>query len=360
VNKFNSTNKFYKKGIALTPVKFGISFTTSHLNQAGALVNIYRDGTVLVNHGGVEMGQGLHTKIRSVAAGEFGIDESQVRVSPTNTSKVPNASATAASSGADMNGMAVKNACEKLKKRIAGVIAEYFSKQGAEKRTLPEKITFSDGIIYDSENPRRKLPFSEAMSVVHFNRESLSATGFYKTPGIHFDRAAGKGEPFYYYAFGMAVTEILLDTLTGSHTILRTDILHDAGDSLNPGIDKGQITGGYMQGVGWVTTEECTWDEKGNLLQFSPGTYKIPTIGDIPEDFRVELLEGFPQPGTILKSKAVGEPPVMLALSCWLAIMDAVSATGEHRIDPELHIPASCESILMALDKIKRQLMLKK
>ncbi|MFH1321249.1 MAG: xanthine dehydrogenase molybdopterin binding subunit [Bacteroidota bacterium] len=354
IDKFNAQNEFYKKGIAITPVKFGISFTTSFLNQAGALVNVYKDGTVLVNHGGTEMGQGLNTKIRQIAAMEFGVSLDRVKVNATNTSKVPNTSATAASSGTDMNGMAVKNAIEKLKKRIAGVVA---NADFLNLKTKEENIVFENNYIYDAKNPKRKISFDQATSFAHLNRVSLSATGFYSTPNIHFDREKGKGRPYHYYAFGMAVTEVLLDTLTGYYKNLRIDILHDVGESLNPGIDMGQIEGGYIQGVGWCTTEECKWDEKGNLLNHSPDTYKIPAIQDIPEDFRVEILKGVPNPNTIRSSKAVGEPPLMLAFSCWLAIKDAISAVGNHEIEPEFSLPATNEVILLSIENIKQQVV---
>lgn len=363
INEFNSRDEFYKKGMAITPVKFGISFTTSFLNQAGALVNVYKDGTVLVNHGGTEMGQGIHTKIRQIAALEFGISIERVKVNATNTSKVPNTSPTAASSGTDMNGMAVKNAIEKLKKRIAGVVANEFNGKDPQNllpgtregnlMTREENINFENDWIYDSENPHKRIKFEEAIPIVHFNRVSLSATGFYKTPNIHFDREKGKGRPFHYYSFGMAVTEVLLDTLTGYYKNLRVDILHDAGKSLNPGIDTGQIEGGYIQGVGWCTTEECKWDDKGNLLNHSPDTYKIPNVQDIPEDFRVELLQNVPNVNTIHCSKAVGEPPLMLALSCWLAIKDAISAVGDHKIEPDFSLPATNEVILLSIENIR-------
>ena len=355
VDEFNSKNEFKKRGLALTPIKFGISFTTSFLNQAGALVHIYQDGTVLVNHGGTEMGQGLHTKIHQIAAAELGVHPSSVKLSATDTSKVPNTSATAASSGTDLNGMAVKNAIDKLKTRMIPFIVDYFNQKNSNSKSQAKNISFGNNYIFDTENPSRKIEFQEAVKVCYLKQVPLSATGFYRTPDIHFDREKGKGKPFHYFAFGMAVTEVLLDTLTGYHQILRADILHDVGDSLNPAIDMGQIQGGYVQGVGWCTTEECKWDEKGNLLNHSPDTYKIPSIQDIPNDFRCNLLEGVPNPSTIRKSKAVGEPPFMLGLSAWLAIKDAISAVADHQIEPEFSLPATNEMIVLSIEEIKRK-----
>lgn len=354
INKFNSENEFYKKGIALTPVKFGISFTTAFLNQAGALVNIYTDGTILVNHGGTEMGQGLHTKMQHVAATELGINPHKIKVNATNTSKVPNASATAASSGSDMNGMAVKNAIDILKSRITEVVVKEFNASGIQEQSKAEDIVFENDFIFDKQHPERKVAFEEIIPKCYLQQVSLSATGYYRTPDIHFDREAGKGRPFHYFAFGMAVSEVLVDTLTGRHKLLRTDILNDCGSSLNPAIDIGQVQGGFIQGVGWVTTEDMKWDAKGNLLNCSPDTYKIPTIQDIPAIFNVKLLEGYPNPNTIRNSKAVGEPPFMLAFSVWLAIKDAVSAVADHKEEPMIFLPLTNENIILAAEKLRQ------
>jgi xanthine dehydrogenase molybdopterin binding subunit len=353
VDEFNASNEFYKKGLAVTPVKFGISFTTTFLNQAGALVNVYKDGTILVNHGGTEMGQGLHTKIQQIAAAEFGVDVDTVKVNATNTSKVPNTSATAASAGTDLNGMAVKNAIDTLKSRMAVTVAQIFSEENPNSPSSSDAISFADGVIVDSRHPDRQIPFADAMPLMNLRQVSLGATGFYKTPNIAWDKQRRMGRPFYYYAFGMAVTEILLDVLTGAHTILRADILHDVGDSVNPGIDLGQVKGGYVQGVGWCTNEEIKWDAQGRLMTHSPSTYKIPTVQDIPKDFRAALLEGVPNPNVIWKSKAVAEPPFMLALSAWLAIKDAVSAVGNHEYEPEFSLPATVEVILLSIEELK-------
>ncbi|MBL4754673.1 MAG: xanthine dehydrogenase molybdopterin binding subunit [Flavobacteriales bacterium] len=356
INTFNLGSEFIKRGLAMTPVKFGISFTTSFLNQAGALVHIYKDGTVLVNHGGTEMGQGLHTKIKMVAASELGLNPNKVKVNATSTAKVPNTSATAASSGADLNGMAVKNAMDKLKHRIAAAICEYFNKEGGGD-SEPEHIEFRNGQILDTDNPKRKIDFGQAIMITYLKQVSLSATGYYRTPDIHFNRETGKGHPYFYFAYSMAVTEVEVDTLTGYYTNLRTDILHDVGNSLNTRLDIGQIEGGYVQGMGWCTTEECKWDDKGHLLNHSPDTYKIPNIQDIPKDFRVSLLEGHPNGAkTIKRSKAVGEPPLMAAFACWFAIKDAVSAIGNHAIEPEFSLPATNEVILLSAEKIRKKL----
>jgi len=358
IHDFNKRNEFYKKGMAITPVKFGISFTTTFLNQAGALVLIYKDGTILVNHGGTEMGQGLHTKIQQIAAAEFGVGPERVKVDATNTSKIPNTSATAASSGADLNGIAVKNAVDILKSRIAEAMAQIWNEKDSKVQSKAQDVVFERGWIADSKHPGRKVLFEEAMTPLNLRQVPLSAAGFYKTPTIGWDKKAGRGKPFFYFAFGMAVTEVLVDVLTGSHTILRTDILHDAGDSLNPLVDRGQVEGGYIQGVGWCTTEEIKWDSKGNLMTHSPDTYKIPTVQDVPRDFRVSFLENVPNTAdTIRRSKAVGEPPLMLALSCWLAIKDAISAVGNHEIEPEFSLPATNEVILLSIESLKTKML---
>jgi len=352
VNIFNKKNEFLKKGLAMTPVKFGISFTTAFLNQAGALVNIYSDGTILVNHGGTEMGQGLYTKIRKIAAAEFGVDIKRIKVNATNTSKVPNTSATAASSGTDLNGMAVKNAIEKLKGRLIEFAAEQISIIYG-KIVKKNTIVFENDYVFDKKYPELKILFQELISKAYLNQISLSATGFYRTPDIYFNRAAGKGNPFHYYAFGMAVSEVLVDILTGGVQVLRADILHDVGESIIPNIDIGQIEGAFVQGMGWVTAEEMKYDKNGNLLNHSPDTYKIPSIQDVPEDFRVELLQGFPNPNTIRKSKAVGEPPFVLGLSVWFAIKDAISSIKDNKKEPNLKLPATNENILLAIEEMK-------
>ncbi|HOZ30229.1 MAG TPA: xanthine dehydrogenase molybdopterin binding subunit [Bacteroidales bacterium] len=352
ISDFNKQNEFYKKGLAITPVKFGISFTTAFLNQAGALINIYNDGTISVNHGGVEMGQGLYTKIKKIAAAELGVSIKRIKVTATNTSKVPNTSATAASSGTDLNGMAVKDGIDTLKSRLA-VFAAAQLMELFNKSAKTENIVFENDCVFDSNFPEQCIKFDNLIAKAYLNQIGLSAVGFYKTPDIYFDRATGKGKPFHYYAFGMAVCEVLVDTLTGRTKVLRADILHDVGESIIPNIDKGQVEGAFVQGLGWVTSEDMKYDKNGNLLNHSPDTYKIPTIQDIPEDFRVELLKGYPNPGTIRLSKAVGEPPFVLALSAWFAIKDAISAISNHAKEPNLKLPATNENILLAIEEMK-------
>jgi xanthine dehydrogenase large subunit len=358
VAHWNAQHEFLKKGIALTPVKFGISFTTSFLNQAGALVNIYKDGTVLVNHGGTEMGQGLHTKIKQIAALELGVSLDRVKVNATNTSKVPNTSATAASAGTDLNGAAVKNAIDQLKTRMAEVAAQVLTQQRAdgEAESHAADILIQDDWAFDSKHPSRKITFPKLCDACVFHQLSLSATGYYKTPGVFFDRAVGKGRPYHYFSFGMAVTEVLVDTLIGHVQVLRADLLHDVGESLNAAIDIGQIEGAYIQGLGWVTTEECKWDDNGNLLNHSPDTYKIPNVQDMPHDFRTALLQGAPNPNTIRRSKAVAEPPLMMAFSAWLAIKDAISAVADHRFEPKFQLPMTNEAILISVEDLRQKL----
>ncbi|MBU0489365.1 MAG: xanthine dehydrogenase molybdopterin binding subunit [Bacteroidetes bacterium] len=343
---FNKKNERKKRGIYCTPVKFGISFTTSFLNQAGALVHVYTDGTVLVNHGGTEMGQGLNTKMRQIAALELGVSYDDVKVNATNTSKVPNTSATAASTGSDLNGMAIKNAIVPIKQRLADFAAGLFS-EGKKKKSLASDIIFENGIVSDSTDKARSISFAELISKAYFAQISLSSNGFYRTPNIQFDRATGTGKPFHYYTYGMSVTEVELDILSGEHRILRTDILYDAGNSINEAIDKGQIEGAYVQGAGWVTLEEMKWNADGIMLTHSPDTYKIPTINDIPEEFNVQFLKGYPNEGVIRQSKALGEPPFLLALSVWHALKDAVEAAGGNVANWE--IPAGKSLVLKAI-----------
>ena len=340
IRTWNEKSPILKKGIALTPVKFGISFTLTHLNQAGALVNVYADGSVTINHGGTEMGQGLFQKVAQVAAGEFGIDMGRVRITATDTGKVPNTSATAASSGSDLNGMAVKNAVDQIKDRIARFLAVDGVK--------PKDVLFADGKVTAGNTV---LSFEEAAKLAHENRISLSATGFYATPDISWDRTIGKGHPFYYFAHGAAITEVVIDTLTGENKILRVDILHDVGQSLNPAVDVGQIEGGFVQGAGWLTTEELVWDDKGVLRTHAPSTYKIPACSDRPDVFNVALWNGENHVPTIYRSKAVGEPPLMLGISALMALSDAVGACGEAY--PNLSAPATPERVYMAAKKVR-------
>ena len=338
IDAFNANSEILKRGISVTPVKFGISFTNTLLNQAGALVHVYKDGTIQLNHGGTEMGQGLYVKVAQVVADEFQVDIDSIRITAADTSKVPNASATAASSGADMNGMAAKKAAAKIRGRLTEFAARHFS--------VPEaKIEFSDNCVRAGDEA---VSFAELVQLAWVDRVPLSATGFYKTPKINYDRETFSGRPFFYFAYGAAVTEVVVDKLTGENRVLRADILHDCGDSLNPAIDLGQIEGGYVQGVGWLSSEELWWNDRGELGTHAPSTYKIPTCSDLAPDFRVELMQSNPNPeDTIYRSKAVGEPPLMLALSAFFAIRDAIA--DEACPMPDLNAPATPESILRSL-----------
>ncbi len=341
VAAWNAKNTVIKKGIAFSPVKFGISFTLTHLNQAGALVHVYQDGSVHLNHGGTEMGQGLNQKVAQVAAARLGVPPEAIRITATDTGKVPNTSATAASSGSDLNGMAVRAACDTIRERMADFLAERHQQD-------PQAVQFADGhVLVGTE----RYSFAEAARAAYEGRVSLSATGFYKTPGIEWDRIRGQGRPFYYFAYGCAVTEVAIDLLTGENRILRADILHDAGASLNPALDIGQVEGGYVQGAGWLTTEELVWDDAGRLRTHAPSTYKIPACSDRPDVFNVALWDGQNREETIYRSKAVGEPPFMLGISAWLALSDAVSACGADY--PALNAPATAEEIWAAVQRVQ-------
>ncbi len=338
---WNAENKVVKKGIAFSPVKFGISFTLTHLNQAGALVHVYQDGSVHLNHGGTEMGQGLFQKVAQVAASRFGIPLEMVKITATDTAKVPNTSATAASSGSDLNGMAVKAACDTIRDRMADYLAE-------QHQTDTASVIFSDGHVEVGEE---RYSFAEAAALSYQGRVSLSATGFYKTPKIEWDRIKGRGRPFFYFAYGASITEVAVDTLTGENRILRTDIVHDAGASLNPALDIGQVEGAYVQGAGWLTTEELVWDDKGNLRTPAPSTYKIPACSDRPDVFNVALWDAENREDTIYRSKAVGEPPFMLGISAWLALSNAVAACGGDY--PALDAPATAEEVWKGVRKLR-------
>ncbi|MBH0114938.1 xanthine dehydrogenase molybdopterin binding subunit [Novosphingobium sp. YJ-S2-02] len=338
---FNADSAVIKKGIALTPVKFGISFTTTHLNQAGALIHVYADGSIQVNHGGTEMGQGVYIKVAQVVADVFAVPIESVRCTATRTDKVPNTSATAASSGADLNGMAAFDAASRIRARLVGFLARTYGCRKAEVRFTPEGV----------QAGAASLTFGEVARRAHIGRVSLSSTGFYATPDIAYDREAHKGRPFYYFAYGAAVSEVAVDTLTGEHKVLAVDILHDVGASLNPMIDKGQIEGGFIQGQGWLTTEELVWDDKGRLLTHSPATYKIPTASDRPARFSIALWDGQNVEPTINRSKAVGEPPFMLAISVFSALTRAVAAVAPERRElPPLDAPATPERVLKAIN----------
>lgn len=341
IDEWNARQPVIRRGIALTPVKFGISFTATHLNQAGALVHVYTDGTVLLNHGGIEMGQGLHTKVAQVVATELGLPLSAIRVSSTDTSKVPNTSATAASSGSDLNGMAAQAASRKLKGRLAAFASEKFAVSTGE-------VIFRDGRVRCGDHD---IAFADLVQAAYRARVGLSATGFYRTPRLFWNKEAMSGRPFYYFAYGAAVAEVAVDTLTGETRLLRVDILHDVGSSLNPAIDRGQIEGGFLQGAGWLTCEELWWNGQGELKTHAPSTYKIPTAYDWPEQFHIGLLPARPNhEPTIHRSKAVGEPPLMLGIAVLHAIRDACASCASAGRRLELSSPATPEAVLRAVD----------
>ena len=340
---WNKTSAVLKRGIALTPVKFGISFTLTWYNQAGALVHVYQDGSIQLNHGGTEMGQGLFQKVAQVVAGVFGVDAGVVKITATDTGKVPNTSATAASSGADLNGMASRAAAETVRARMAAFIAE---KHGV----AAESVRFEGGRVFVAGE---QFSFEQVAIWAYQARISLSSTGYYATPKITWDRVKGKGRPFLYFAYGAAVTEVVIDTLTGENRILRTDIVHDTGSSLNPALDIGQIEGAYVQGAGWLTTEELVWTDKGYLATHAPSTYKIPACSDRPRIFNVALWNQPNAEDTVGKSKAVGEPPFMLGISAFYALSDAVAACGDGSVYPSLDAPATAERVLMAVRRVE-------
>ena len=348
IDAFNATHPNVKRALALTPVKFGISFNLTAFNQAGALVLVYKDGSVLINHGGTEMGQGLHTKMLQVAATTLGVPLSRVRLAPTRTDKVPNTSATAASSGADLNGGAVKNACEQIRDRLAAVAASLIG-------TNPSDVRFSDGTISGLGAGAPKLSWEEVVHAAYFQRVQLSASGYYRTEGLHWDAKAMQGEPFKYFAYGVAASEVEVDGFTGAYRLRRVDIVHDVGDSLSPMIDIGQIEGGFVQGAGWLTLEDLRWDEsdrptRGRLLTQSASTYKLPSFSEMPPDFRVALLDKAHEDGAVYGSKAVGEPPLMLAFSVREALRQAAAAFGPPGTSVNLASPATPEAVYWAVE----------
>lgn len=345
IKTFNQNSPLIKKGLALTPVKFGISFTAQHLNQAGALVHVYTDGSIQVNHGGTEMGQGLHTKVGQVVARCFGVSQEQILVTATRTDKVPNTSPTAASSGTDLNGKAAENAALAIRKRLIDWLC-------SQHKTDANKIHFVNNRV---SGPGFDIGFAELIQQAYFARIGLSATGYYRTPKIFYDREQASGRPFFYFAEGAACSEVVVDTLTGEYKLLRTDILHDVGESLNRAIDIGQIEGGFIQGMGWLTSEELVWGDQGQLLSHSPATYKIPAISDTPPIFNVELFDRPNHEATIYHSKAVGEPPFMLAISVWSALRDAISSVSNYQLSPHLDTPATPERVLQAIMAIQQQ-----
>jgi xanthine dehydrogenase large subunit len=343
IRAFNAASPVLKRGIALTPVKFGISFNVVQYNQAGALVQVYTDGSVLVNHGGTEMGQGLNTKVAQVVAHELGIGLKHVRATAADTSKVPNTSATAASTGADLNGKAAQDAARQIRERLAAYAARAYG--GA-----PEDVVFAADTVTVNGNA---IAFADLAAEAYAARVQLWSDGFYATPKIHWNRITLSGRPFFYFAYGAAVSEVIVDTLTGEYKLLRADLLHDAGNSINPAIDLGQVEGAFIQGMGWLTCEELWWNAQGKLMTHAPSTYKIPAVNDCPPDLRVRLFANSNAEDTILRSKAVGEPPLLLAFSVFFAIRDAIAAVGDDRINPPLRAPATPEAVLDAVDAVR-------
>ncbi|HEY6354983.1 MAG TPA: xanthine dehydrogenase molybdopterin binding subunit, partial [Burkholderiaceae bacterium] len=345
VAAYNSTSPVLKRGLALTPVKFGISFNLAHLNQAGALVHVYVDGSILVNHGGTEMGQGLNTKVAQVVAHELGVPLARVRCTATDTQKVANTSATAASTGADLNGKAAQDAARKIRERLAALAAERYQVSVAQ-------VRFADDTVHAGA---QRIAFDALIQEAYLARVQLWADGFYATPGLHWNRDTLQGKPFFYFAYGAAVSEVVIDTLTGESRLLRADVLHDVGRSLNPAIDIGQVEGAFIQGMGWLTTEELKWHpQSGLLMTHAPSTYKIPTANDCPVEFHVALFEADNVADSIHRSKAVGEPPLLLPFSVFFAIRDAVSAVAGHRVDPPLRAPATAEAVLDAIQAVRQ------
>lgn len=345
IRAFNARSPILKKGLALTPVKFGISFTASFLNQAGALVHVYTDGSIHLNHGGTEMGQGLNTKVAQVVAEVFQVDIERIQITATNTDKVPNTSPTAASSGADLNGKAAQNAAQTIKQRLVEFAARKW-------QIFEEDVEFKNGQVRLRDH---YISFEELIQQAYFGQVSLSSTGFYRTPKIYYDRSQARGRPFYYFAYGAACSEVIVDTLTGEYRMLRSDILHDVGASLNPAIDIGQVEGGFVQGLGWLTMEELVWNDKGKLMTNGPASYKIPAVADMPLDLRVRLVENRKNPeDTVFHSKAVGEPPFMLGISVWCAIKDAVASLADYRAQPQIDAPATPERVLWGVEQMRR------
>ena len=344
ITAYNQSSPFVKKGLALTPVKFGISFTSKHLNQGGALVHVYTDGSVHVSHGGTEMGQGLYTKVAQIVAKTFGIDYQRVNVSATRTDKVPNASPTAASAGTDLNGMAALDAVTTIKSRLCEFAVEHFG-------IRPEQFSITDDVVSVGDE---QLSFPEFVKLAYFNRVSLSSTGFYKTPKIGYDRKAAKGRPFLYYANGAAVSEVIVDTFTGEYKVTQVDILHDVGESINSDIDIGQIEGAFVQGMGWLTSEELCWDDQGRITTNSPANYKIPTSADVPEKLKVKLFDRANSEESVYRSKAVGEPPLMLGISVWCALKDACASVCDYEFSPPLAVPATPEAVYYSMQAAKQ------
>ncbi|MEM6552275.1 MAG: xanthine dehydrogenase molybdopterin binding subunit [Planctomycetota bacterium] len=353
ITRFNQTSPTHLRGLAVSGVKFGISFTRRAMNQANALVNIYHDGSVMVSTGATEMGQGVNTRIRQIVADELGVPYDQVLVAITSTEKNNNTSPTAASSGTDLNGAAAADACSRLRERLAEVAAGMLGNPDAGRTPEPANIVFQEGFAIDTRKPRKRIPFGDVIAEAYEQRVSLGERGFYATPGVDFNRSTGKGTPFLYYTNGVACTEVLIDRFTGQYETTRVDLIMDVGESINPGIDRGQVIGGFVQGMGWCTTEELKYSPKGELLAPSPTTYKIPAVTDVPADLRVRFLDNPNNVVSIRRSKAVGEPPLLLGLSAWLAIKDAIAHQApDPNTSADLPLPATGEQVLLALDRI--------
>jgi xanthine dehydrogenase large subunit len=352
IARFNAEHENTKRGLAMTPVKFGISFNLTAFNQAGALVHVYKDGSVLINHGGTEMGQGLHTKMLQVAATTLNVPLSKVRLAPTRTDKVPNTSATAASSGADLNGGAVKNACEQIRERLAQVAAGRLGIPQAD-------VRFSDGVVKGVSFTTEEVSWEEIVNLAYFQRVQLWAAGFYRTEGLHWDSSVMQGEPFKYFAYGVAASEVEVDGFTGAYHTRRVDIVHDVGDSLSPLVDIGQVEGAFVQGAGWLTLEDLRWDvseqpTRGRLATQAASTYKLPSFSEMPEVFNVSLLEHAHEDGAVYGSKAVGEPPLMLAFSVREALRQAAAAFGPAGTSVDLGSPATPEAVYWAVEQARR------
>ena len=343
IDVYNAASPLLKKGLALTPVKFGIAFNVTHLNQAGALVHVYVDGSILVNHGGTEMGQGINTKVMQVVAHELGVDMAHVRATATDTSKVANTSATAASTGADLNGKAAQDAARQIRERLAAYAVTLYGGEAA-------SVVFAADVVHVNGH---EVAFPVLVQKAYLARVQLWSDGFYATPNLHWDPKTMNGHPFSYYAYGAAVSEVVVDTLTGEWKLLRADALYDAGKSLNPAIDIGQVEGAFIQGMGWLTTEELWWNGDGKLMTHAPSTYKIPGVSDCPEEFRVKLYDNANVEDSIHRSKAVGEPPLLLPFSVFFAIRDAISSVGGHQVNPPLNAPATSEAILNAIGAVE-------
>jgi len=352
IDALNKTDRAKLRGLACTPVKFGISFTKQHLNQANALVNVYTDGSIMVSHGGTEMGQGVNTRVRQIVADEFGIDWQKVYVTTTSTDKNHNTSPTAASTGTDLNGAAAVVACEKIRERLTAFAAQHFSDNAAGLFASPGSIVYRDGFVYDDRVANKKIAFKDLLVQAYLHRVNLGERGFYATPGVDYNRETGKGTPFLYYTNGAAVSEVEIDRFTGEMKVGRVDLLMDIGQAINPSMDRGQVVGGFIQGMGWCTTEELKYGPGGELLSYSPTTYKIPNISDVPAVFNVRMLDNPNSNMSLKRSKAVGEPPLLLGLSVWAAVKNALSYVAPGVI-PELKLPATNEQILMLMTKLK-------